>query len=206
MKKAYNSIITHYEKCYQENGDNHLGVDWPNKNDADLRHKVMLDIINFDSKQKSVLDFGCGLSHMYEYILQNKISGVKYSGLDISAIFIDKAMTKYPENTYFRKDILEENDLPKFDYVIMNGVFTEKRDMSFEQMVEYFKEMLREIFKITRIGLAFNVMSKHVDWERDDLFHLPHDQLAEFLVKEISRKYVIRNDYGLYEYTTYIYK
>ena len=30
-------------------------------------------------------------------------------------------------------------------------------------------------------GIAFNVMTKHVDWERDDLFHLPFDQLAEWL-------------------------
>jgi hypothetical protein len=49
------------------------------------------------------------------------------------------------------------------------------------------------------------VMSKHVDWERDDLFHLPFDALGSFLREEVSRHFVIRHDYGLYEYTTYIY-
>ena len=49
-------------------------------------------------------------------------------------------------------------------------------------------------------------MTKHVDWERDDLFHLPFDTLAAVLKKEISRHFVISNDYGLYEYTVYVYK
>lgn len=31
-----------------------------------------------------------------------------------------------------------------------------------------------------RRGLAFNVMSKQVDWERDDSFHLPMDVFASF--------------------------
>jgi hypothetical protein len=54
--------------------------------------------------------------------------------------------------------------------------------------------------------MAFNVMSKHVDWERDDLFHLPFDELGRWLVSSISRNFVIRADYGLYEYTTYVYR
>ena len=40
---------------------------------------------------------------------------------------------------------------------------------------------------------------------RDDLFHLPLDLLAEFLDTLLSRHFVIRNDYGLYEYTVYVY-
>ena len=48
-------------------------------------------------------------------------------------------------------------------------------------------------------------MSKQVDWERDDLFHLPLDLLADYLTRNLSRHFVIRNDYGLYEYTVYVY-
>jgi hypothetical protein len=49
-------------------------------------------------------------------------------------------------------------------------------------------------------------MSTHVDWERDDLFHLPIDKLTAFLVKEASRDFIIRHDYKLYEYTAYVYR
>ena len=49
-------------------------------------------------------------------------------------------------------------------------------------------------------------MFKLVDWERDDLFHVSIDELGWFLKNNLSRNFVIRNDYKLYEYTTYVYK
>jgi hypothetical protein len=88
----------------------------------------------------------------------------------------------------------------------MNGVFTEKRELSFDEMWDYFTQMIIKIYSLCNKGFAFNVMSKHVDWERDDLFHVPLDTLANFLCSKITRDFVIRNDYGLYEYTVYIYK
>ena len=100
----------------------------------------------------------------------------------------------------------DDSDLPNFDYIIMNGVFTEKMTLTFQYMLEYFKNMIKKVFNKANIGIAFNTMSIHVDWEREDLFHLPFDLLADFLKKEISRHFIIRNDYGLYEYTVYVYK
>ena len=73
-------------------------------------------------------------------------------------------------------------------------------------MFSFFSNALSILFKKTKIGIAFNLMSKHVDYEREDLFHVAHDELANFLTKNLSRNYIIRNDYGLYEYTTYLYK
>ena len=88
----------------------------------------------------------------------------------------------------------------------MNGVFTEKQDLSFSEMFEYLQDVVRTVFTKARVGIAFNVMSKHVDWERPDLFHVPFDVLRSFLVKNVSRHFVFRQDYGLFEYTTYVYR
>jgi hypothetical protein len=134
-------------------------------------------------------------------------TGVEYSGLDISQKFIDLSRDKFPSLEYYCGDLLNDDlDLPTFDYIVMNGVFTEKRELSFDEMFDYFKPMVTRAFDHAACGIAFNVMSSHVDWERDDLFHLPMDSLAEFLTKSLTRDFVIRNDYGLYEYTTYVYK
>jgi len=73
-------------------------------------------------------------------------------------------------------------------------------------MLSYFKLMLSAAFAKAERGIAFNVMSKHVDWEREDLFHLPFDTLARILIRALTRNFIIRNDYGLYEYTTYVYR
>jgi cyclopropane fatty-acyl-phospholipid synthase-like methyltransferase len=207
-ERNYLNIITHYEDCLDKHGDTHLGVDWPNPADALTRYQVMLGIIREKEPVRvSLLDFGCGASHLYDTILANKLNNIDYAGLDISEKFIQLSRQKYPKINYYCLDILQSStQLPMFDYIVLNGVFTEKRELSHDAMWEYFKQVLSVVSKLARKGVAFNVMSSHVDWERDDLFHLPMDKLAGFLTKEISRDFVIRNDYQLYEYTTYVYR
>jgi SAM-dependent methyltransferase len=208
MNKKYLSIVSHYENCLAQYGDNHLGVDWPKKEDAETRYRIMLELIKpCADREVSLLDFGCGASHLYEHMLKRNVRGIIYAGLDLSEKFTQLSKNKFPENKYYCLDILDPScQLPSFDYVVMNGVFTEKRELSCDEMLAYFKQMLKATFDKTAIGLAFNVMSKQVDWEREDLFHLSLDTLANLLIKELNRNFVIRNDYGLHEYTTYVYK
>jgi SAM-dependent methyltransferase len=211
MNKNYlDTIVKHYEDCLQKHGDSHLGVDWPKIEDVNTRYKVMLDIIKFaedSSERVSLLDFGCGTGHLLEYISKNKIEHIEYSGLDISEKFISISKQKFSYVDFYCVDILDNSVvLPDFDYVVMNGVFTEKRELNFDEMWEYFCKMLKRVFSLTIKGVAFNVISKAVDWERDDLFHVPLDLLADFLTKHLTRNFIIRNDYGLYEFTTYIMK
>ena len=206
--KKYLHIVAHYEACLAKYGDTHLGVDWPCQRDAAVRYQVMLDVIKpFANTRVSLLDFGCGASHLFDFILQNKLSHIDYSGLDLSEKYIELSWQKYPSVKYYCMDILDSSDhLPEFDYIVMNGVFTEKIDLVFDEMYSYFTRLIIRIFSNVKIGLAFNVMSSHVDLERVDLFHLPFDLLADFLSRELTRNFVFRNDYGLYEYTTYVYK
>lgn len=212
--KKYAEIARHYETCFEKHGDTVQGVDWPNAEDANIRYGVMLDIIRFDPRSRkrtdnepiTILDFGCGTSLLYEYICEYMSGQIQYSGLDYSKKFIEHSRHKYPQNKYYRMDVLEGTEsLPVNDYVIINGVFTEKRDLSFDEMYRFFKAVILRLIPYAKKGMAFNVMSKQVDWERNDLFHLPFDKLAEFLTQEIGRDFIFRNDYQLYEYTTYIY-
>ncbi|RFU47460.1 trans-aconitate 2-methyltransferase [Paraburkholderia sp. DHOC27] len=207
MTADYLSIVRHYEDCLAQFGDSHRGVDWPNAADAERRYQVMLDLVRPSATDKTLLDFGCGASHLYQYMLEHHVPGLQYAGLDASAAFCSLSQQKYPHNQYFCIDVLAEPEgLEEFDYVVMNGVFTEKRELSFEAMFEHLRRIVTLVFNKARCGIAFNVMSKQVDWERDDLFHMPIGDLTDFIAKSLSRHYVVRNDYGLYEYTVYVYK
>jgi hypothetical protein len=42
MDRRYLDIVAHYKDCLARHGDNHLGVEWPRREDAELRHAVML--------------------------------------------------------------------------------------------------------------------------------------------------------------------
>lgn len=207
--KKYLNIVSHYESCLERHGDTHLGVDWPRREDAEKRYRVMLDVITPEARGRNVslLDFGCGASHLNEYILAHGLRNIEYAGLDVSEKFVRLSQGKFPSNRFFCLDVLDETTaLPAFDYIVLNGVFTAKRDLSFEEMFSYFKRLVTRVFAHATAGIAFNVMTKHVDWERDVLFHLPFDRAAEFVTKELTRNFIFRSDYGLYEYTTYVYR
>lgn len=208
-RPGYRTLIDHYEGCLERHGDSHLGVDWPNASDAEIRYRVMTELISpVDATEPvSLLDFGCGAAHLYDYLQREGRSNVRYIGLDASPKFVELSRAKFPHLEFLCLDALADaTTLPSVDYLVMNGVLTEKRGMSFDEMWAYAQRLIERVFPAVRRGLAFNVMSKHVDWERDDLFHLPFDALADFLKRRVSRHVRLRADYGLYEYTAYVFR
>lgn len=211
---TYLKIAEHYDSCFKKHGDTHLGVDWPNVHDLQIRYRVMEDVIQYSNFNKSeklsptVLDFGCGSAQFFDYVkITNNRFNLLYSGLDINKSYIEYCTIKHRHNKFYQVDVLDPNTvLPSFDFIIFNGVFTEKCDLSYDQMMDFFKQVMIKMWDNCEYGIAFNLMSKHVDWERDDLFHVSIDELGWFLKNNLSRNFIIRNDYGLYEYTTYVFK
>lgn len=203
----YELLKKHYESCYEAHGDSSLGMDWPNEQDLSKRFEVLTKRMQLDESH-SLLDLGCGIGLLINYLQnENKIQGIHYEGIDISEKMIQGARKNFPDFNFKVQDILQEPlQENRYDYILMNGVFTEKREMTYEEMFAFFKSMIRNVFKAARKGIAFNVMSSHVDWEREDLFHLKTDDLLNFLTKECTRNVIIDMDYGLYEYTVSIRK
>ena len=207
--RDYLRLIAEMEVNLDRFGDSYRGVGWTKKKEyADLRYRIMLDVIRREpGRGTSLLDFGCGASHLYEYILAEGINDIDYAGLDLSAKYLSLCRQKFPHLVYHDVDLLAPTaDLPTYDYVILNGIFIYRRGVSYNSMWEYCQSLLSRISDVAREGFAFNVISKHVDWERDDLFHVPIEAMTTFLSENISRHFVIRHDYGLYEYTVYVYK
>lgn len=94
----------------------------------------------------------------------------------------------------------------KFDYIVFNGIFTVKYSMSNYLMNKFFKECLLKSFKIANVGVAFNLMRNDVDFKREDLFYSSFDKLNIFIKKKLSKNFIFRADYKLFEFTTYIFK
>ncbi len=202
----YRQITTCTESYFEREGDTPLGMGWPNVADAVRRYEVMLDVIRDRSRQVRLLDFGCGTGHLYQYIQSQNNLKIEYHGIDLSPKFIDTASARHPEINFTCGDVLLHPEiLQTYDYIIINGVFTSRVEMSYDVMLNFWQQTVKLLFNKASHGLAFNAMSKHVDWERDDLFHLPLDTVAAFLCRELSRHFIIRNDYGLYEFATYVY-
>ncbi|MBN8828228.1 MAG: methyltransferase domain-containing protein [Sphingobacteriia bacterium] len=211
FKPDYHQLVEHYEKCFKQHGASHKGVDWPNEHDAFKRLRIMLEIVKFHGNQKvKLLDLGCGYGALFSYLKShNLLEKIDYHGVDLSNEMISYAQSNFEPQNFEVKDVISNpfND-NQFDFVIMNGVFTEKLSMTQIEMQEFFITLIKEASKISKFGFAFNVMSKHVDYEKDHLFHISYDEIASILKKELNivNNYSFRADYGLYEFTSYVYK
>ena len=158
----YKSIVSFYEECFEQYGDVPRGHHWPNMEDLEKRYDTMLGVIRDNSKKNTILDFGCGSALLYNYILKNiPNESIIYSGLDLSSKFSDAAKSKFPQIKIYCFDVLQEPEkLENFDYIVMNGVFTERINLTFDEMWDYFKRMIQIVFAKADKGIAFNVMSK----------------------------------------------
>jgi SAM-dependent methyltransferase len=198
-------IIRHYEACLARHGATPAGVDWPNGADLAARFGVMLELLGEAGERPELLDLGCGPGLALDYLAATGgADRVRYHGVDLSQVMIDAARSRWPGHEFSCRDIVAA-PLPEqsVDVVIMNGVLTERVGLSAEAMTALAESIVAAAFRTARVGIAFNAMSAHVDWQRDDLFHWPFDALAAFLKREVSPHYALRADYGLYEYTCF---
>jgi SAM-dependent methyltransferase len=200
------------EACEQDlaaHGDSHLGVGYTRTAAAArAQYRLMLEIIREDSEIISILDFGCGLAHLLDYIgSRPELAHLRYTGLDLSQKYIAAARKRHPAVHFLHMNVLEDDAaLADFDYIILNGLFNYRGAIPRAQMTTYWQKLIGVAFRHCRRGIAFNVMSKLVDWERDDLFYLPFDEMAGFVARNLSRHFIVRHDYPSYEYTTYVYR
>lgn len=203
---GWNVLVRHYDECLARHGPTPLGADWPNGADLATRFGVMLDLLG-DVEQKPVLlDLGCGPGLLLDYLAATgAIENVDYRGIDLSPTMVAAARARWPQHDFSCRDIVAA-PLPEHsvDIVIINGVLTERVSVSVESMSELACSLVSVAFRAARVGIAFNVMNAHVDWQRNDLFHWPFDTLADFLKREVSAQYAFRADYGLYEYTCFV--
>lgn len=178
--KPYGIIIEHHEASLARHGDTHLGVRGGDAQTADIRYRLMLGLMPpMRQTRVSLLDFGCGTSHLLDVIRQFGIDTIDYYGLDLSPAYIHIARQKHPEIPYYCVDILEPGvRLPSVDYVVMNGVFMEKFHLSFDDMFDYFTKVVQQAFMSTQEGLAFNLMSPYVHKRQGTFFHVPLDRLV----------------------------
>ena len=209
--RPYQSLVRLVEGFFETHGDTHQGLGYPKSDGFDDRYRVFLDVVRFAPQvveKALLLDVGCGTARLLDAIKASGRTDIEYRGVDLSSALLAAAKKKHPEADLICGDPFDVDEIwmPPPDYVVFGGIFTCRLHMSEQEMTDYMLRLLRLAFNHCRRGLVFNVMSSHVDWEREDLFHVPFDRMAHLLQSNLNRNYIFRADYGLYEYAVYVYK
>jgi UDP-2,4-diacetamido-2,4,6-trideoxy-beta-L-altropyranose hydrolase len=201
LKKKYEN---HFEKHDPNSPE---AVHWRGKEKTWLRFKILTEMDDLNSMR--ILDFGCGNALLADYLKEQNIK-CEYHGWDISEKMIEVAKKRHPDAKFKIIDILKDDEVNNyhnfFDYILISGVFNLKIDAKSETHEAWIKEMLLKLYNLCRKGIAVNFLTEYVDWKEKDLYYCKISEMMNFCVSNLSRWFVIRHDYQLYEFTIYIYK
>lgn len=202
-------IVQSIESRFAELGATPRGLWWPNAEDLAARYEVFMAPLlpPPGAPRLSLLDFGCGLGFLPDWLAANGLlEAVEYTGLDASPAILAAARARHPALRFIEADVLRDGPPGAHDAVLAIGIFTARFTNSEADMRAYAEATLAALWPAARRCLAFNAMSKHVDWEREDLFHWPVDEVLRFSRAHLSRHVAMRGDYGLWEHSYHVWR
>jgi SAM-dependent methyltransferase len=197
----------HYSKTFRSHGPSSLGVDWgADVAKANLRYDKMLNVMARQAnKGVSLLDVGCGYGGLCLHA-ENKNIEINYTGIDVAQNMIDWARGNVKSGKFLFGDILDGQFKEMYDYVVCNGILTQKLDVSKTEMDKFADQLIRKMFSICNIGIAFNVMTTKANYFAANLYYRDPVELMNWCLSEMTRNVVLDHAYPLYEYTLYLYR
>lgn len=203
-------LKSHYREKFLSFGATTKGVDWgDDEYRANSRNYKMLEITkylkSFNQKEASVLDVGCGYGALLEIIQRENIN-VTYSGIDLVPEMIGYARKRYPATAFFEGDILEFNK-KKFDFVVSNGILTQKMMASQREMDKYANKLIKKMFNLSNLGIVFNLMTTHVNFQNERLYYRNPSEMLAWCMSELSPCVKLDAAYDpWFEYSVFVFK
>jgi SAM-dependent methyltransferase len=182
-------------------------VDWgSDESKLLLRYDKMLSVVDrVAGNKRSLLDVGCGYGGLQSYA-NNKNIDLDYTGIDVAGNMIEWAVANVPSGNFIQGDILDYKFDRQFDYVVCNGILTQKLETAGREMDQFAAQLIRRMFSLCTIGIAFNVMTTKVNYFSNNLYYRNPAELFSWCLSEISPHLKLDHSYPLYEYTIYIYR
>ena len=193
--------ITLYNQMLETGVFQHEKVGWGSSESQTKRFEILTQIGDLNSK--FILDVGCGLGALGEY-LDQEFKGHSYLGIDINEKMVEGARVKNRKNEFISCDVFSDQLLPYFgriDYSFLSGAF----NLGVENQDRLVLDTLERMFEISNIGIAVNFLSNHADHVEPKEFYVSPGRLFD-VIASISRKLVLRHDYMPHDVTFYVYK
>ncbi len=198
-------VVAYYDNCLVREGDSARGVDWKSRDAQQLAFRV---IKSMGIREKhSVLDVGCGLAHFYDFLVAEGFSGA-YAGVDISPKIIGAAKERLPHVPLLVADILKEpsGQLDRqYDFVVGSGILTTKVDTPSTEFETFIEALIKRMFELSRIGVIFNMLTSHVDYEVERLYYADPARYFSF-ARTLTRFISLKHDAPFYLFTMALYK
>lgn len=208
MEESRKSIIVdHYiNRVNDLNIPDYKVVDWESEEAQNLRFKALIEHFNMISNV--LLDVGCGVGSLAEYIDKNNIN-LYYIGIDIMPEMVERAKSKTYKNIspqFMTMDFFKKTDIKDdVDYIYTSGIF----NLNLGNNEEFLKEAIEAFLLAARKGVCFNLLDisckekygdKYYYYKKDDILLLTQDILKKLNLSykiHIEDKY-LQNDFSVF--------
>ncbi|WP_139958089.1 class I SAM-dependent methyltransferase [Flavicella sediminum] len=196
-----------YRELYTKHKGTPMAVSSESLEHKKIRFKNVCNVFKDDQTDLTVHEVGMGVADMNFYI-QNKFvdQEITYSGSEILEEYVAEAKARFPENKFYHRDVAESSFEDSYDYVLISGVFHQRRENTIKEWELFSQNILKNAFKMCKKGISFNFISPFVDFYQTQVYYANLPKLLNFINDDLSRFFEIKHNYALYEFTVHVYK
>lgn len=203
MHRVTETLTAHYDECLATHGANARGMDWGNDaGKLTARFDAICRAIGMSENQEkfSLLDVGCGCGLLRDHLEARYPKRAGYTGLDASPAMLEAAKQRHPETKFVQHDIAEGGCEVSCDWVVANGLLTERRGIPETRMIDFAQRVIGNMYECCKVGIVFNVLSSHVNFRDESLFYWDPGVVIEYAAANLSRHISIHHDLETYDY------
>lgn len=193
-------VARYYAQKLDAYGLSPQGVDWNSEDSQRLRFSRLLQVIENERGEATVLDYGCGYGALAHRLIADG-RPFRYVGFDVCTPMIERARENVRDRRCTFTD--REDGLPAVDYTVASGIFNVRLEASADAWKTHVSRTIERMAENSRKGFAFNMLTRYADREklRGHLYYADPGEYFRLCKERWSRNVALLHDYDLYEFT-----
>ena len=145
-------IYPYYQKRLAMGYRDYRALGWESDEAQKMRFAVLTD--NLDLEGCRLLDDGCGLGHLYDYLVGFDLN-IAYIGIDFIPEMIEQARILHPEVDFLVQDIFSHIPEQPYDYIYASGKF----NLRIDDNMDLLDKTLMRMRTLCRRAVVLNLLS-----------------------------------------------
>ncbi|MBI5635260.1 MAG: class I SAM-dependent methyltransferase [Nitrospirae bacterium] len=199
LQSTHDQTVAFFSDLSAKHGISPAGVGWSTRSQI----RRFEEVLKLGPLQGStLLDVGCGYGDLFRF-LKDKGIQVDYTGYDITAAMITIAKHQHPEiaDRFHLVDILTEDIIERYDYIVANGVL----NLIYGNNVAVMARLIQRIYEACTIGILVTMTSALTQRPKQGIFYYdPVEILCR--ISPLCQNLVLDHSYLPHDFALFCYR